>query len=359
MAFTGQDFQFAFERRVDKSFNDYYDVQTSRDFYVRVLRLGLMEKYEALDKQRRYDELRGFITLDKTIPATSGRVMLNSIAVSSYTSGISTVLTTTYKHNASAGDTIFVKLEGDSSSFNGNVTVLSVPSDYEVEIQLIAIGNLLSGYITTPQTITDYLHLNSIKIKYLKKSPIQIDKFIVNPFSVAFTTKSYSKLRDYQHIKIDGVVGTANANGSFYIKQIADKKYQLFSDKDLTNPILGDNVYQSGGVLYVYGVTEPIFQTKPDQIQAFDKPTFEFPRWKISENSIVIEPSEYIEDITFNYLRIPPFTIDPENTSLDLLLFMPQELIEYFVDYAARLFDLETKDWQSISFDSSQVVTNK
>jgi hypothetical protein len=327
-----------------------------------------MEKYEALDKQRRYDELRGFITLDKTIAATSGRVMLNSIAVSSYTSGITTVLTTTYKHNASAAESIFVNLVGDGSSFVGNAIVIDTPSEYEVEIALLNIGNLLSGFITTPQTITDYLHLNSIKIKYLKKSPIQIEKFIVNPYSVLFTTNLYSKLRDYQNIKLEQVVSSTSPNAknafnslnsSFYIKQVGDKKYQLFKDKDLTVPVLGDAPYQSGGILYVYGVTEPIFQTKPDQIQALDKPTFEFPRWKISENSIVIEPSEYIEDITFNYLRIPPFVIDPENTNLDLLLFMPQELIEYFVDYAAKLFDLETKDWQSINFDSSQVVTNK
>jgi hypothetical protein len=38
---------------------------------------------------------------------------------------------------------------------------------------------------------------------------------------------------------------------------------------------------------------------------------------------------------------------------------MPQELIEFLVDYAAKLFDLETKDWQSINFDNNQVITNK
>ena len=79
----------------------------------------------------------------------------------------------------------------------------------------------------------------------------------------------------------------------------------------------------------------------------------------MSEGSLLLQPAQYIYSAYISYLRIPPFEIDPTNTTLDLLLYMPQELIEYLVDYAAKMFDLETKDWNSFNFDSNQVITNK
>jgi hypothetical protein len=374
MAFTGTDFQFAFERRVDKMFNDYYDVQTSRDFYRRVLRLGLIEKFESLDKQRRYDELRSFIVLNKQLPAlvnslTTNRILLQDLNVVSYSqtldslgNAISAIVTTSLPHNVVENDLINIQLEDTAGdSLIGSFLVTLVPDSNSFQINNPpAFGTFLSGFVRNNNTaVNDYLRLNSIKVRYKKKSDIQIAAFNIVPSKVEFVVDSYCKLRTGDFIYISGVQGTTSANGDWYLKQTAPKKYQIFEDKTLTTPVLGNSKYLSGGNLFEFIVTEPIFQEKPDQITVIDKPTYDFPRWSMSQGSIIIEPAAYLDQAYISYLSIPPFEIDPENNNLDLLLFMPQELIEFLVDYAAKLFDLETKDWNSLNFDNSQVITNK
>jgi hypothetical protein len=374
MAFTGTDFQFAFERRVDKMFNDYYDVQTSRDFYRRVLRLGLIEKFEALDKQRRYDELRSFIVLNKQLPAlvnslTTNRILLQDLNVVSYSqtldslgTAISAIVTTSLPNNVVENDFINIQLEDTvGGSLIGSFLVTLVPNSNSFQINNPpAFGTFLSGFVRNNNTaVNDYLRLNSIKVRYKKKSDIQIAAFNVVPSKVEFVVDSYCKLRTNDFVSISGVQGTTSANGDWYLKQTAPKKYQIFEDKTLTTPVLGNSKYLSGGNLFEFIVTEPIFQEKPDQITVIDKPTYDFPRWSMSQGSIIIEPAAYLDQAYISYLSIPPFEIDPENNNLDLLLFMPQELIEFLVDYAAKLFDLETKDWNSLNFDNSQVITNK
>lgn len=375
MAFTGTDFQFAFERRVDKMFNDYYDVQTSRDFYRRVLRLGLIEKFEALDKQRRYDELRSFIVLNKQLPIlvnslTTNRILLQDLNVVSYSqnldslgTAISAIVTTSLPHNVVENDFIYIQIEDTlGGSLMDSFVVASVlnSNSFQINNPTVTLGTFLSGFVRNDNTaVNDYLRLNSIKVRYKKKSDIQIAAFNVVPSKIEFVVDSYCKLRTGDFIFISGVLGTTNANGNYYIKQTAPKKYQLFVDKTLTIPRKGNSKYLSGGDLYEFIVTEPIFQEKPDQISVIDKPTYEFPRWSMSQGSIIIEPAAYLDQAYISYLSIPPFEIDPLNNNLDLLLFMPQELIEFLVDYAAKLFDLETKDWNSLNFDNSQVITNK
>jgi hypothetical protein len=363
MAFTGVDFQNAFERRVDKVFNDYYDIDTSIDFYKRVLRLGLIEKYDSLDKQRRYDELRSFIVLDKLIPTSTNSLSTNRILLQNLdvVSSDGITITTNLPHNFVVGDSVYVNIIGSLITLNADYTVASIVNSTSFTINnATSIGSLVSGYITNRNvSITDYLRLNSIKVRYKKKSSIGISGFNVTPTKVEFIVDTFSKLRSGDLIGLSDIQGTTFANGDWYIKQTAPKKYQIFEDALLTIPVSGNAKYIGGGTLYEFVLSEPVFQEKPDQISAIDKPSFDFPRWYMSEGSLLLQPAQYIYSAYISYLRIPPFEIDPTNTTLDLLLYMPQELIEYLVDYAAKMFDLETKDWNSFNFDSNQVITNK
>lgn len=363
MAFTGVDFQNAFERRVDKMFNDYYDVQTSIDFYKRVLRLGLIEKYDTLDKQKRYDELRSFIVLDKRVPNTAtqlntNRILLQDIAVSSF--GVNTI-TTVFPHNFVVGDLVELNLTGSTGTLTGSFIVQLILGPNEIQFNNnTSIGTFVSGYARNKEaSILDYLRLNSIKVRYKVKSKIQISAFNVTPNKVEFIVDSFCRLRSGDFIALSGILGTISANGEWYIKQTAPKRYQIFQDALLTVPVLGNSRYLGGGTLYEYIVTEPVFQEKPDEISVIDKPSYEFPRWYMSEGAILLEPAQYLYSASISYLRIPPFTINPLDNTTDLLLYMPQELIEFLVDYAAKLFDLETKDWNSFSFDNNQVITNR
>jgi hypothetical protein len=95
-----------------------------------------------------------------------------------------------------------------------------------------AFGTFLSGFVRNNNTaVNDYLRLNSIKVRYKKKSDIQIAAFNVVPSKVEFVVDSYCKLRTGDFISISGVQGTTSANGDWYLKQTAPKKYQI-NNKD-------------------------------------------------------------------------------------------------------------------------------
>ena len=46
MAFTGFNFKESFDRRIDKSFSDYYNFDQERDFYKRTVQIALDKKYQ-------------------------------------------------------------------------------------------------------------------------------------------------------------------------------------------------------------------------------------------------------------------------------------------------------------------------
>lgn len=358
MPYTGLQFHTEFQRRVDKPFNDYYDIDTSKEFYRRVLTLGVKDKYEALDGQSRFDHLRGLIKYGITISASSGRVLLQPIAVSAYNSTTGAV-TTQYTHNAIAGQTVEVNIQGTTGSLTGQFTVLTVVSQNEFTITPTAIGIFEGGFIQTEQSILDYLHLNALKVTY--KIPVQtpLKTIVSKPNSIVLEFKTYTKLRAGQKVFIQDVLGSTNANGDRYVFPVGAAKYQLFSDAALSVPVTGNNEYISGGKVFYYQTTNKIFQSKPDEIQTYDSPSYEFPRWRITENAILLEPSSFLDSISVDYLTLPPFVIDPEDNEKDLLLYIPEEMVEFLIDKAAVLFDLETKNWNSLQPDNVQIITNK
>lgn len=358
MPYTGLQFHTEFQRRIDKPFNDYYDLDTSKEFYRRVLTLGVKDKYEALDGQSRFDHLRGMIKYGITIPASSGRVMLQPIAVSGYNSATGAI-TTFYTHNAIAGQSVAVNIQGSTGSLTGQFTVQTVVSSTEFTITPTAIGTFESGFIQTEQSILDYLHLNALRVTYRIPVNIPLKTIVSNPNSIIVEFKTYTKLRAGEKVFIQDVLGSTNANGDRYVLPVGTTKYQLFSDPELSVPVTGNNSYISGGKVFYYQTTNKIFQSKPDEIQTYDSPTFDFPRWRITENSIVLEPSTFLHSISADYLTLPPFEIDPEDNEKDLLLYIPGEMIEFLIDKAAVLFDLETKNWNSLQPDNVQTITNK
>lgn len=359
MPYTGVDFKTNWQRRIDKPYNDYYDLDTLKDFFNRVLTLGVKDIYESLDLQRRFDWIRSLIVYDKDLTLSSSRILLQQLAVSDYNSGTGQ-FTTTFKHNVQVGSVITALLAGSSGEFDGSLTVTSVESEYKFTASAQSIGTFIAGYIETPQSVLDYLHLNSLKITYKVLSQTAISSLIVKPESIIFNTASFSKLRSGEKVIISGFTSPSAANGTFYVKWVGEKSYQLYSDKELQNPVLGNGKFSGPvGTLYEVTESETIFQSKPDQIQTYDKPSYQFPRWKMDQNALVLEPEQNLVSAKISYLRKPPFAIDPEDADTDLLLYVPQEFIEFLIDKGAALFDLETKDVQSLNMDAPQVVVNK
>jgi hypothetical protein len=355
MAFTGVDFNKEVERRIDKVYSDYYDPATQKAFFRRSLQLSITSKYNVLDTQKRYDEIRSLLVYARQVPATTGRILLQPIAITSFDG---TIVTTAFPNMLQTGDTPSLSITGSTGTFTGSPSVI-VLSAYTFSIPSVTIGTFQSGSVVTSNMIQDYMHLFSIRAAYLFQNEDEIDSVNATPSKIEITLQKRSQLRDGNKITISGVVGANGMNGERYVKQIGTRRYRLYNDEELLSPVVATSAYISGGTITSTKMNS-CFQLKPDQyVQKIDTPTKRFPRYQMADNAIVIEPKSNLQYVEMDYIKLPPFEIDPLNNDTDLLLYYSQEFIEYLVDYTARLFDLDTKNVQGLNMDTPQVVTNQ
>jgi len=369
MAFTGVDFNREVERRIDKVYSDYYDPATQKAFFRRSLQLSITSKYNVLDTQKRYDEIRSLLVYAREVPATTGRILLQPIAVTGYSYVFSplfppasfSTITTAFPHMLQNGNTASVSVVGSTGTLSISGAVATVTDFTFAILTGIAgnIGSFRSGNVVTTDMVQDYMHLFSIRAAYLFQNEDEIDSVNATPSKIEITLQKRSQLRDGDMITISNVVGANGMNGDRYVKQIGTRRYRLYSDAELLSPVVATSAYISGGTITSTKMNS-CFQLKPDQyVQKIDTPTKRFPRYQMADNAIVIEPKSNLQYVEMDYIKLPPFEIDPLNNETDLLLYYSQEFIEYLVDFTARLFDLDTKNVQGLNIDTPQVVTNQ
>lgn len=355
MAFTGVDFNKEVERRIDKVYSDYYDPITQKAFFRRSLQLSITSKYNVLDTQKRYDEIRSLLVYAREVPATTGRILLQPIAITAFTG---TVVTTAFPNMLQTGDTPSLTIVGSLVTFTGSPSV-TVINEFTFSIASVAIGTFQSGSVVTTDMVQDYMHLFSVRAAYIFENEDEINSVAATPSKIEITLQKRSQLRDGNKITISGVVGANGMNGERYVKQIGTRRYRLYNDQELLSPVVATSAYISGGVITSTKINS-CFQLKPDQyVQKVDSPTKRFPRYQMADNAIIIEPKSNLQYVEMDYIKLPPFEIDPLNNETDLLLYYSQEFIEYLVDFTARLFDLDTKNVQALNMDTPQVVTNQ
>jgi hypothetical protein len=369
MAFTGVDFNKEVERRIDKVYSDYYDPATQKAFFRRSLQLSITSKYNVLDTQKRYDEIRSLLVYAREVPATTGRILLQPIAVTAYSyvfsplfpSASFSTITTAFPHMLQNGDTASVSVTGSTGTLSISGAVATV-TDFTFSILTGVAGNIgsfRSGNVVTTDMVQDYMHLFSVRAAYVFENEDEIDSVNATPSKIEITLQKRSQLRDGNKITISGVVGANGMNGERYVKQIGTRRYRLYNDEELLSPVVATSAYVSGGVITSTKINS-CFQLKPDQyVQKVDSPTKRFPRYQMADNAIIIEPKSNLQYVEMDYIKLPPFEIDPLNNDTDLLLYYSQEFIEYLVDFTARLFDLDTKNVQGLNMDTPQVVTNQ
>jgi len=355
MAFTGVDFNREVERRIDKVYSDYYDPATQKACFRRSLQLSITSKYNVLDTQKRYDEIRSLLVYARQVPATTGRILLQPIAITAFDG---TVVTTAFPNMLQTGDTPSLSITGSTGTFTGSPSV-TVLTAYTFSIPSVTIGTFQSGNVVTSNMVQDYMHLFSIRAAYLFENEDEIDSVLATPSKIEITLQKRSQLRDGDMITIANVVGANGMNGDRYVKQVGTRRYRLYNDAELLSPVVATSAYISGGTITSMKMNS-CFQLKPDQyVQKIDTPTKRFPRYQMADNAIVIEPKSNLQFVEMDYIKVPPFEIDPLNNETDLLLYYSQEFIEYLVDFTARLFDLDTKNVQGLNMDTPQVVTNQ
>jgi hypothetical protein len=224
---------------------------------------------------------------------------------------------------------------------------------------IVSVPGFISGTMTGPQYITDYMHLFTVNAMYKYESEQKIQSIYSPVQEVVIELDYLSDLRDGDKIAITGSTGCTNINNTdLWVRQVGIKKYRLYTDPTLKTKITSNRKYTGGAVLYRFSDTKA-FQTTPDLLNYIDPPTKKFPRWKETDNAIVIEPSEDISHVGFSYISLPPQNILSRNNTVDLLLYYSYEFLQYCIDFFAAEFDRNTKNVQSLQINAPQVVVNQ
>lgn len=214
----------------------------------------------------------------------------------------------------------------------------------------------------TPK-IANYKHLLTVKAKYIQDTywnVVGAKNNYPNATTIIINT-ARNNLRSGEYLQISGLVGIPIINGFRYIRRLNNTHFDLYSDKDLTVPIVmtvPQQSYTSGGdILRVwYKYATQYYSDRKTGI--YGKPTVEKPKWEISENKLIMYPlDEVCKEITIDYITDNLVLIDPTDTTIDLELTYPTNFLYTVAKEAARLFAESIKDaelWQTSTIELAE-----
>lgn len=208
-------------------------------------------------------------------------------------------------------------------------------------------------------SISDYSDLFAVKAKFTQLITGLAITNATNASPILVTFTGTNNLRSTEQITISGVIGNPAANGTFYINKIKPNQFRLYSNKSLTTPVVGTGAYSSGGTIsrVFYNSCQPLVSDK--KIDPYAQGTMRNPRFEIADNAIKIYPlTETCSEITADYLSVPSSYIDVTNSSTDLELVYPIDLLYDIADQYANLFSQNFKDGELFQTSSFEIQKN-
>lgn len=245
---TGQDFFKEFQVRISKSYSRFVDTVKAERLFKRALYSVIDQTWAKLDNQKPYDELKFLITTEKVVTPKSNnyhknKILLSNLSVSSLTYvGTTATITTIGDHNFSIGDTVtFTGAAGLTTSPSINSTSFSIQSVTAANVFTINFTTISGSYtansaiVSNSNILSDYLHLFSISCKFEDSNPYDIVS-VSNSTPVFIELSAPSTIRSYDKVTISGY-SDSGLNTDFYVNHHTDKRYSLYYDEFLTNPV--------------------------------------------------------------------------------------------------------------------------
>jgi hypothetical protein len=193
--------------------------------------------------------------------------------------------------------------------------------------------------------ITDYYHLMNLSPKFVVIVPSTAITDATNTTPIRITLSKDSNLRTGQRVVIGSVTSNTNANGNRYLKRLNNKTYELYSDANLQNPIVGNGIFSNGsGLIYqvVYNYAKDLKSNRKFSI--LNEPNIYSPFYEIGSSAIRIYPQDVpCSEVTIDYISTPVL-IDVQNASTDLLLTYSERFLEFIADETCRLMGLYSRD---------------
>lgn len=228
-------------------------------------------------------------------------------------------------------------------------------------------SNLLYLTPNSSPNIPDYLHLLAARAQFSEQLPFTITG-ASNTSPIVITIKEQNNIRtsDYQvtyteQYTISGITGNTNANGTFYVKKINGKQFQLFSDQYLQVPVVGNGTFGINSKpiiskIYSRLATDYISIEKGAKLAY---PSLEYPSYSITQNSLKFYPNflpiqSCIIDYVSNNLQI----IDTSDNTIDLTAFYTPKFLYYLTDEASLIYSQQVRDGQLENNEALMLKSN-
>lgn len=362
---TGQEFFRDFQVRIEKAYSRFVDAVKAERLFKRALISVFDQKWAGLSSQKEYDELRSVLSSNTVLSPRDNNIQLSPLLITSLTiSGNIVIVKTLSKHGLLFNDVVTISgVQGIVSvpAINSNHNVISIVSPYEFELQFSTVfGSYTadSGNVTHASMLPDYLHLFSIACKFEDTESYGISA-VSNRTPVVITLSENTPIRSFDQVVISG--HTQNIlNGVFFVKYHTDKRFSLYYDEFLENPVVGavNTDIESGSIKKIfYRYAEMLV---PDQkINKLDIPEVSSPKFEITSNGISIMPTNRMcIEAKVDYMSKAKRFIDPTNNSLDLELIYPTKFLYRVMSEAVVLYSSPTRDQQLESSERREIQSN-
>lgn len=369
-------------------YTSYLDPTKWNRFMEEAIINAIDERFNTDQNQKWKDEMSGFINTNVLIQNIGNNSLnLAPIVITNIvnTSGALYTLFTNIPFSTQAVNAV-IDIQGVSgfTTFqpNGQFTVLSTTKTVKGYTQININTGVASGggtYIKNSGTFSfqntgnlianqliDYIHLLNIKCKFTKPiyQPTVIGSTAGTPIVVSlnyFNNLRSSSLWNNVMVTMSGWNTNTSANGTFFIKIINDLNFELYSDINLQNPIVGianeTNSSVSFGLTY-YNSANKYLSTQ--KINTLSIPTWDNPNYELQGNRINLYPMNIINnvittpctEVTIDYVCKPklPYVnsqqndaysgiyLDGDDTAFDLSTIAPEKFWFSVSDNAALAY---------------------
>ena len=371
---TGQEFFKHFKQDIGLPYTGSIDTIKANPLFRKALLNVVENNYQHLITQKEFDQLKSVIVLDRIVAISGNSVLLNTLQIINLTIGgiplppapqlVPITVTTFYPHKLDTGEFVTLSsIAGFTSSppING-VFVVTKIDDFKFTISVTSISGAYtasSGFISHSKILTDYYHLLTVKAKYEIPVKTSIQTFTTaSHVSTPMVMKLLNRtnLRSGEKVIISSVAGSVAANGIRYIKALNDFDFALYSDKDLSVPVISFAAYTFGGALsrVFYNAARPIRSSQKGSSFVADhrNPTVE-----TGDLSLKFTP-EGCKEITIDYMKTPKLFIDTSDNIIDLLLYYPEKFLYLIQDEAGKLLSETFRDTELTQSELMEIKQN-
>jgi hypothetical protein len=347
---TGAEIYENFQQQISQYTTDYANVTLSNYILNKALQEQIEDNYNNFAVQEIKDEIAGLIKTNVSKIPVSNAISLGYNPIQTITAASSTTYTVVFTYPITMGSGITATLADILGVSNANgtytySTTIGLGLYVIVNTTTITIGvsaasgtQTNQGYGYSSNSIANYLHILAVKAIYEQETSYTVTN-ASNASPIVVTTTRYNNLREKEKIKISGVSGNTNTNGTHYIKPLKQVTFALYSDEKLKTPISGN-----GGFSTSSGTITRIVETyckvlESDRKKTVSTPNINNPEFEISTKRALIYPlNETCSEVLVDYLSTSPIEIDVEDTTANIEEYFNLTFVQKVINRAARIF---------------------